>query len=162
VSPERQLRHDSGGCRSCIGQWRGLHARPRSGLWIGCRITAIVPVMAKGFNHAIQLAVSTAPGRANCSVSMLSKSHMQSQSRQSDKRVVGVRPLRAGLAVEGFFTAITGMRAVYSASLAKRGFTGRFASSKANGLVRMFDQPMMWIGTTRLDHPQSVMKKYCR
>src|ERR1700733_14988670 len=29
---------------------------------IQCRFTAVVPVMAKGFNHAIQLAISTASG----------------------------------------------------------------------------------------------------
>jgi len=29
---------------------------------IQCRFTAVVPVMAKGFNHAIQLAISAAAG----------------------------------------------------------------------------------------------------
>ena len=42
---------------------------------------------------------------------------------------------------KGFSPGMTGMRAIYSASLAKRGFTGPSGLFEGpNGLQRMFDQ----------------------
>ena len=50
---------------------------------IQCRFTAAVPVMAKGFNHATQLAISAAAGAGNYSDSLRAKLPTRSQSRPS-------------------------------------------------------------------------------
>lgn len=131
---------------------------------IGARITAIVPVMAKGFNHAIQLAISAAAGSgklfgmddeqiahaiAIATVDNVSLSCVHSEPVSQWK---------------GFSPGITGMRAVYSASLAKRGFTGPLRLFEGpNGLVRMFDQPLEvnWEDPSLEVVHQTVMKKYC-
>jgi 2-methylcitrate dehydratase len=47
---------------------------------IQCRFTAVVPVMTKGFNHALQLAMSTAAQRAGSSVSHPSRSRTRFRS----------------------------------------------------------------------------------
>src|ERR1700759_2098075 len=65
---------------------------------------------------------------------------------------------------KGFSPGITGMRAVYAASLAKRGFTGPSGLFEGpNGLVRMFDQPLEvdWEDPRLEVVHQTVMKKYC-
>ena len=131
---------------------------------IGCRITAIVPVMAKGFNHSIQLAMSAAAGAgkllgldadqiahaiAIATVDNISLTCLHSEPVSQWK---------------GFSPGITGMRAVYSASLAKRGFTGPLRLFEGpNGLVRMFDQPLDvdWDDQRLEVIHQTIMKKYC-
>ncbi|BFG79075.1 MmgE/PrpD family protein [Paraburkholderia terrae] len=131
---------------------------------IGCRITAVVPVMAKGFNHAIQLAISSAAASgkllglyadqiahaiAIATVDNISLSCVHSEPVSYWK---------------GFSPGITCMRAVYSASLAKRSFTGPLRLFEGpNGLVRMFDQPVDvdWEDSRLEVVHQTVMKKYC-
>jgi len=131
---------------------------------IGCRITAIVPVMAKGFNHAIQLAISAAAGSGKLlglNADQIAHAIAIATVDNVSLTCVHSEPVSQW---KGFSPAITGMRAVYSASLAKRGFTGPLRLFEGpNGLVRMFDQP---VDVDWDDHRleiihQTIMKKYC-
>ncbi|MCK9689419.1 MmgE/PrpD family protein [Scleromatobacter humisilvae] len=131
---------------------------------IGCRITAIVPVMSKGFNHAIQLAMSAAAGSGkllDLNVDQLGNAIAIATVDNISLTCVHSEPVSQW---KGFSPGMTGMRAIYAASLAKRGFTGpQRLFEGPNGLVRMFDQPLEvdW-RDSRLDVvQQTVMKKYC-
>ena len=131
---------------------------------IGARITAIVPVMAKGFNHAIQLAMSSAAGSGKLfglDAEQLTHAITIATVDNISLSCVHSEPVSQW---KGFSPAITGMRAIYSASLAKRGFTGPLRLFEGpNGLVRMFDQPL----EVNWDDPrlevvhETVMKKFC-
>jgi 2-methylcitrate dehydratase len=72
-----------------------------------CGFSAAVPVMVKGFNHAAQLAIATV-----------------------DNASLACVHAETGVAVEGFSPGMTGMRAIYAASLAGRGFQGQAICSK--------------------------------
>ncbi|WP_442808340.1 MmgE/PrpD family protein [Trinickia soli] len=131
---------------------------------IQARITAVVPVMAKGFNHAIQLAVSAAAASGklfDLSADQLAHAIAIATVDNISLTCVHSEPVSHW---KGFSPGVTGMRAVYSASLAKRGFTGPLRLFEGpNGLVRMFAQPIDidW-DDPRLDVvQQTVMKKYC-
>src|ERR1700756_3181011 len=131
---------------------------------IQCRLTAMVPVMAKGFNHAIQLAISTAAGTGR----LLGLSEEQIAHAISIATVdnvslacVHVEPVSQW---KGFSPGMTGMRAIYSASLAKRGFTGPSGLFEGpNGLQRMFGQKIDidWSDDSLEIIRQTVLKKYC-
>jgi len=131
---------------------------------IQSRITAIVPVMAKGFNHAIQLAVSAAAGSGKLfglSAEQLAHAVAIATVDNISLTCVHSEPVSQW---KGFSPGITGMRAVYSASLAKRGFTGPLRLFEGpNGLVRMFAQPIDvdWSDPSLEIIHQTVMKKYC-
>jgi 2-methylcitrate dehydratase len=131
---------------------------------IQARITAVVPVMAKGFNHAIQLAVSAsaASGKLfDLSADQIAHAVAIATVDNTSLTCVHSEPVSQW---KGFSPGMTGMRAVYSASLAKRGFTGPLRLFEGpNGLGRMFAQPIDvdW-NDPRLDVvQQTVMKKYC-
>ena len=131
---------------------------------IQCRFTAAVPVMVKGFNHAIQLAISAAAGSGK----LLGLSEQQVAHAISIATVdnvslacVHVEPVSQW---KGFSPGMTGMRAIYSASLAKRGFTGPSGLFEGpNGLHRMFDQKIDvdWSDDSLEVIKQTVLKKYC-
>jgi 2-methylcitrate dehydratase len=131
---------------------------------IQSRITAIVPVMAKGFNHAIQLAISSAAASGKLfglDASQLAHAIAIATVDNISLTCVHSEPVSQW---KGFSPGITGMRAVYAASLAKRGFTGPLRLFEGpNGLVRMFDQPLEvdWDDTRLEIIHQTVMKKYC-
>ncbi len=131
---------------------------------IGCRITAIVPVMAKGFNHAIQLAVSAAAGSGKLfglDADQIAHAIAIATIDNISLACVHSEPVSQW---KGFSPGITGMRAVYSASLAKRGFTGPLRLFEGpNGLERMFDQPLYvdWSDQRLEVVHQTVMKKFC-
>jgi 2-methylcitrate dehydratase len=131
---------------------------------IGCRITAVVPVMSKGFNHAIQLAISAAAGSGKLlglNVEQIANAVAIATADNISLSCVHSEPVSQW---KGFSPGITGMRAVYSASLAKRGFTGPLRLFEGpNGLVRMFDQPIDidWEDSRLEVIKQTVMKKYC-
>src|ERR1700730_15827215 len=119
---------------------------------IQCRFTAVVPVMAKGFNHAIQLAISAAAGAGK--LFGLSADNIS-------LTCVHVEPVSQW---KGFSPGMTGMRAVYSASLAKRGFTGPSGLFEGpNGLLRMFDQKIDvdWSDASLEIIKSTIMKKFC-
>lgn len=131
---------------------------------IGCRITAIVPVMAKGFNHAIQLAISSAAGAGKLfglNASQLAHAITIAAVDNISLSCVHSEPVSQW---KGFSPGITGMRAVYAASLAKRGFTGPLRLFEGpNGLERMFGQSLDldWADPRLEVVHQTVMKKYC-
>ncbi|MBI0329056.1 MmgE/PrpD family protein [Burkholderia plantarii] len=131
---------------------------------IQARITAVVPVMEKGFNHAIQLAISAAAGAGKLfglTAQQLAHAIAIAAADNVSLACIHAEPVSQW---KGFSPGITGMRAIYAASLAKRGFTGPLRLFEGpNGLERMFAQPVGvdW-ADPRLDvvH-QTVMKKYC-
>ena len=131
---------------------------------IQCRFTAMVPVMAKGFNHAIQLAISTAAGTGKLfGLSEEQIAHAISIATVDNVSLacVHVEPVSQW---KGFSPGMTGMRAIYSASLAKRGFTGPSGLFEGpNGLQRMFDQKVDvdWSDESLEIIEQTVLKKYC-
>jgi 2-methylcitrate dehydratase len=131
---------------------------------IQCRFTAAVPVMAKGFNHATQLAISVAASAGK----LLGLSAREIANAISVATVDSVS--LACLHVEpvsqwkGFSPGWTGMRAVYAASMAKRGFTGPVGLFEGPwGLEYMFAQsiPVNWEDPSLEIIKQTVLKKYC-
>jgi 2-methylcitrate dehydratase len=131
---------------------------------IQCRITAVVPVMAKGFNHAIQLAISAAAGAGKLfGLTGEQIAHAISIATVDNISLtcVHVEPVSQW---KGFSPGMTGMRAVYSASLAKRGFTGPSGLFEGpNGLLRMFDQriDIDWSNDSLEIIKSTIMKKFC-
>jgi 2-methylcitrate dehydratase len=131
---------------------------------IQCRFTACVPVMAKGFNHAIQLAISAAAGAGRLfglSVSELANAIAIATVDNISLTCVHAEPVSQW---KGFSPGITGMRAVYAASLAKRGFTGpKGLFEGPYGLEQMFAQsiPVNWQDPALDIVNQTIMKKYC-
>ncbi len=98
---------------------------------IQCRFTAVVPVMAKGFNHATQLAISAAAGAGKLfglSAGGIANAIAIATVDDVSLACVHAEPVSQW---KGFSPGMTGMRAVYAASLAKRGFTGPKGCSKA-------------------------------
>jgi 2-methylcitrate dehydratase len=130
---------------------------------IQCRFTAKVP-MAKGFNHAIQLAISTAAGAGKLfGLSEEQIAHAISIAAVDNVSLacVHVEPVSQW---KGFSPGMTGMRAIYSASLAKRGFTGPSGLFEGpSGLQRMFDQKIDidWSDDSLEIVRYTVLKKYC-
>src|SRR5580698_9378362 len=131
---------------------------------IQCRFTAAVPVMAKGFNHAIQLAISAAAGAGRLfglSVNELANAIAIATVDNISLTCVHAEPVSQW---KGFSPGITGMRAVYAASLAKRGFTGpKGLFEGPYGLEQMFAQsiPVNWEDPSLHIVKQTIMKKYC-
>jgi 2-methylcitrate dehydratase len=128
------------------------------------RFTAVVPVMAKGFNHAIQLAISGAAGAGKLfGLSEEQIAHAISIATVDNISLtcVHVEPVSQW---KGFSPGMTGMRAVYSASLAKRGFTGPSGLFEGpSGLESMFGQKIDvdWSDDSLEIIKQTVLKKYC-
>jgi len=131
---------------------------------IQCRFTAAVPVMAKGFNHATQLAISAAAGAGK--LFGLSSSEIANAIAIATVDNVSLACVHAEPVSQwkGFSPGMTGMRAVYAASLAKRGFTGPQGLIEGPyGLERMFGQPIVvdWEDPSLEIVTHTVMKKYC-
>jgi 2-methylcitrate dehydratase len=131
---------------------------------IQCRFTAAVPVMAKGFNHATQLAISAAAGAGKLfglSAGKIANAISIATVDNVSLACVHAEPVSQW---KGFSPGMTGMRAVYAASLAKRGFTGpRGLFEGPYGLELMFAQPIVanWEDSSLEIVTQTVMKKYC-
>jgi 2-methylcitrate dehydratase len=128
---------------------------------IQCRFTAHVPVMAKDFNHAIQLAISAAAGAGRLlglSVHELANAIAIATVDNISLTCVHAEPVSQW---KGFSSGITGMRAVSAASLARRGFTGLFEGPY--GLEQMFAQsiPVNWEDSSLDIVKQAITKKYC-
>src|SRR6202012_1742896 len=131
---------------------------------IQCRFTAAVPVMAKGFNHATQLAISAAAGAGK--LFGLSSSEIANAIAIATVDNVSLACVHAEPVSQwkGFSPGITGMRAVYAVSLAKRGFTGpKGLFEGPYGLEQMFAQsiPVDWEDPSLDIVQQTIMKKYC-
>jgi 2-methylcitrate dehydratase len=131
---------------------------------IQCRFTNAVPVMLKGFNHATQLAMSAAAASGKLfglSSAEIANAVAIATADNVSLACVHVEPVSQW---KGFSPGMTGMRAVYAASLAKRGFTGpRGLFEGPYGLEQMFAQtiPVDWEDPSLEIVTQTVLKKYC-
>jgi 2-methylcitrate dehydratase len=131
---------------------------------IQCRFTSAVPVMAKGFNHATQLAISAAAGAGK--LFGLSAGEIANAISIATVDNVSLANVHAEPVSQwkGFSPGMTGMRAVYAASLARRGFTGPKGLFEGPfGLELMFKQSISvdWEQPSLEIITQTVMKKYC-
>jgi 2-methylcitrate dehydratase len=131
---------------------------------IQCRFSAAVPVMAKGFNHATQLAISAAASAGKIlglSVGEIANAIAIATVDNISLACVHAEPVSQW---KGFSPGMTGMRAIYAASLAKRGFTGPSGLLEGpDGLERMFGQSIHadWDDPSLEIVNQTVLKKYC-
>src|SRR5437899_847495 len=131
---------------------------------IQCRFSAAVPVMAKGFNHAMQLAISAAASAGKLlGLSAGEIAHAIAIATVDNISLAGVHaePVSQW---KGLSPGMTGMRAIYAASLAKRGFEGPSGLLEGpDGLERMFGQPIHvdWDDPSLEIVNQTVLKKYC-
>jgi 2-methylcitrate dehydratase len=131
---------------------------------IQCRFSAQVPVMARGLNHALQLAMSVAAGSAKL---------LGLDAEQTANAIAAATADNVSLAAvhtepvsnwKGISPAITGMRAVYTTMLAGRGITGPKALFEGpHGLVQLFDQPIDFHTADRALGcvEQTYLKQYC-
>jgi len=86
---------------------------------IQCRITAIVPVMAKGFNHAIHLTISAVAGAGKLfgpSSGEIANAIAIATADNVSLACMHAEPLSQW---KGFSPGMTRIRAIYTASLAK-------------------------------------------
>jgi 2-methylcitrate dehydratase len=131
---------------------------------IQCRFSAQVPVMARGLNHALQLAMSVAAGSAK--LLGLDSEHTADAIAASAADNVSLAAVHAEPVSnwKGISPAITGMRAVYATMLAGRGITGpRSLFDGPHGLVQLFDQPIDFHTADRelTSVEQTYLKQYC-
>jgi 2-methylcitrate dehydratase len=131
---------------------------------IQCRFSAAVPVMAKGFNHATQLAISAAASAGKLfglSAVEIANAIAIATVDNVSLACVHAEPVSHW---KGFSPGMTGMRAIYAASLAKRGFEGPSGLFEGpDGLTRMFAQSIDvdWKNPSLEIVSQTVLKKYC-
>jgi 2-methylcitrate dehydratase len=131
---------------------------------IQCRFTAVVPVMAKGFNHATQIAISAAASAGKLfglSAGEIANAISIATADNVSLACIHVEPVSQW---KGFSPGWTGMRAVYAASMAKRGFTGPVGLFEGPwGLEYMFAQPIPvnWEDPSLEIVKQTGLKKYC-
>jgi len=131
---------------------------------IQCRFSATVPVMGRGLNHALQLAMSAAAGSAKLlelDVGHTADAIAASAADNVSLAAVHAEPVSTW---KGISPAITGMRAVYNTMLASRGITGpRALFEGPNGLERLFDQPIDMRTSDRslTAVEQTYLKQYC-
>lgn len=130
---------------------------------IQCRFTAVVPVMVKGFNHATQLATSVAAAAGKLfglSAEQIANAISIATADSVSLACIHVEPVSQW---KGFSPGWTGMRAVYAASLAKRGFTGPTGLFEGpKGLNQVLGPiPVDWNDPSLDFVTQTVLKKYC-
>ncbi len=131
---------------------------------IQCRFTAVVPMMAKGFNHAFSWRSPRprAPGELlGLSVGEIADAIAIATVDNVSLACLHAEPVSQW---KGFSPGMTGMRAVYAASLAKRGLTGpKNLFERPNGLEQMFAQSILvdWEDPSLEIVKETVIKKYC-
>ncbi|WP_372662821.1 MmgE/PrpD family protein [Amycolatopsis kentuckyensis] len=131
---------------------------------VQCRFSAQVPVMARGLNHALQLAMSAAAGCAKLlghDAARTADAITASAVDNVSLAAVHAEPVSVW---KGISPAATGMRAVYATMLADRGVTGPKALFDGpNGLVQLLDQPIDFrTGDRALDSVnETYLKQYC-
>ena len=131
---------------------------------IQCRFSAQVPVMGRGLNHALQLAMSVAAGSAKLlgldpgrTADAIAASTVDNVSLAA----VHTEPVSTW---KGVSPAITGMRAVYATMLAGRGITGPRAFFEGpNGLEQLFEQRIDMRPADRSLNSveRTYLKQYC-
>lgn len=131
---------------------------------VQCRFSTAVPVMARGINHALQLAMSAAAGSAKllgCNTDQTANAIAAAAADNVSLAAVHVEPVSNW---KGISPASTGMRAVYTTMLAARGVTGpRALFEGPHGLAQLFDQPidMRVLDRSLTCVEQTYLKKYC-
>jgi len=131
---------------------------------IGCRFSTQVPVMARGLNHALQLAMSVAGGSAKLlglDADQTANAIATSTADNVSLAAVHSEPVSNW---KGISPAITGMRAVYTTMLAGRGVTGpKSLFEGPNGLVQLFGQPIDFHTADRglACVEQTYLKQFC-
>ena len=131
---------------------------------VQCRFSAAVPVMARGLNHALQLAMSVAAGAARLSGLTVEQAANAIAIAAADNVSLAAIHSEPVSNWKGISPGITAQRAVYATGLAQRGITGpRGIIDGPNGLEQLFDQPI----DLHLDDPtlgvvqHTYLKKYC-
>lgn len=131
---------------------------------IQCRFSAAVPVMARGLNHGLQLAMSAAAGSARLlglDVGATGDAIAAATADNVSLAAVHSEPVSTW---KGISPAITGMRAVYVTLLCQRGFTGPAALIDGpNGLQQLFGQQIDLRPADRslTAVHQTYLKQYC-
>jgi 2-methylcitrate dehydratase len=131
---------------------------------VQCRFSAQVPLMAKGLNHALQLAMSVAAGAATLlglDAARTADAIATSAADNVSLATVHAEPVSNW---KGISPAITGMRAVYTTMLAGRGVTGpKSLFEGPHGLVQLLDQPIDFHTAERrlTAVEQTYLKQYC-
>ena len=131
---------------------------------VQCRFSAQVPLMARGLNHALQLAISVAAGASKLlglDADHTAAAIAASTADNVSLAAVHTEPVSNWKAIS---PAITGMRAVYTTLLAARGVTGPEALFDGPlGLVQLLDQPIDFRTTDRslAAVEQTYLKQYC-
>jgi 2-methylcitrate dehydratase PrpD len=131
---------------------------------VQCRFSAQVPVMARGLNHALQLAMSVAAGSAKLIRLDAERTANAIASSAADNVSLAAVHAEPVSNWKGISPAITGMRAVYTTMLASHGVTGpKSLFEGPHGLVQLFDQPIDFhIADRRLTCvEQTYLKQYC-
>jgi len=131
---------------------------------VQCRFSAQVPVMARGFNHALQLAMSASAGCAKLFGLDASQTAAAIAAATVDNLSLAAVHAEPVSNWKGISPAITGMRAVYITLLAGRGITGpRALFDGPNGLEQLFDQRIdMHTEDTSLNIVEcTYLKQYC-
>lgn len=131
---------------------------------VQCRFSAAVPVMARGLNHALQLAISAASGAAKL---------LDLSAEQTANAIAIAAADNVSLAAihsepvsnwKGISPGITAQRAVYTTALAERGITGPLGLFEGpNGLEQLFGQHIdLRLDDVTLDVVNhTYLKKYC-
>ena len=131
---------------------------------VQCRFTEVVPVMYRGLNHALQLSMSAAAGSARLfglTAEQTANAIAIAAADNVSLACVHVEPVSHW---KGISPGITCMRAIYAASLAKRGITGPSGLFEGpSGLNRLFDQDIKidWTNPSLSAVKNTMLKKYC-
>jgi 2-methylcitrate dehydratase len=131
---------------------------------VQCRFSAAVPVMARGLNHALQLAMSVAAGAAHLyglTVEQTADAIAIAAADNVSLAAIHSEPVSNW---KGISPGITAQRAVYTTALAQRGITGpRGVIDGPNGLEQLFDQPidLRLHDSTLGVVAETYLKKYC-
>jgi 2-methylcitrate dehydratase PrpD len=131
---------------------------------IQCRFSTQVPVMARGLNHALQLAMSVASGSAKLLGLDTEKTANAIATSAADNVSLAAVHAEPVSNWKGISPAITSMRAIYTTMLAGRGVSGPKALFDGpHGLVQLFNQPIDFHtadrGLTAVE--QTYLKQYC-
>jgi len=131
---------------------------------IQCRFSAQVPVMARGLNHALQLAMSVAAGSAKLLGLDAERAAHAIAVAAADNVSLSAIHSEPVSNWKGISPGVTAQRAVYTTALAGRGITGpRGLFEGPNGLHQLFDQTVDFnLADRSLDVvDRTYLKKYC-
>jgi 2-methylcitrate dehydratase len=130
---------------------------------LGCRFSAKVPVMARGLNHALQLAMSAAAGSAKLMGLDSDRTAHAIASAVADNVSLAAIHSEPVSNWKGISPGVTAQRVVYTTALAERGITGpRGLFEGPNGLNQLLEQTVDFnLSDRSLDVVQhTYLKKY--